>query len=134
MRPTCCHPHPLAWIGYHSVQRGDGLSTPVSRPSSVGPGPTLVAQTRLSSGTVTGETAMQSMQTPAFHGSMPQDGHLYMQTNETHNAVVHYLRSASGEITEVERTSTRAAGSGVFKPISGQESAPHAFEAAGSVS
>jgi hypothetical protein len=33
----------------------------------------------------------------------------------------------------VERTATGGAGSGVFKPISGQESAPNAFEGAGSV-
>ena len=69
----------------------------------------------------------------AAHGEMLRAGHLYMQTNETRNAVVHYLRSPGGEINEVERTSTGAAGSGVFKPISGQESAPNAFEGAGSV-
>ena len=28
-------------------------------------------------------------------------GHLYMQTNETRNFVVHYRRSANGAITEV---------------------------------
>jgi 6-phosphogluconolactonase (cycloisomerase 2 family) len=33
----------------------------------------------------------------------------------------------------VERTATSGAGSGTFKPISGQESAPNAFEGAGSV-
>ena len=60
-------------------------------------------------------------------------GHLYMQTNETRNAVIHYRRSPNGELTEVERTSTGGAGSGTFKPISGQESAPNAFEGAGSV-
>jgi 6-phosphogluconolactonase (cycloisomerase 2 family) len=60
-------------------------------------------------------------------------GHLYMQTNETRNAVVHYHRSASGALTELERVSTSGAGSGVFKPISGQDSAPNAFEGAGSV-
>jgi 6-phosphogluconolactonase (cycloisomerase 2 family) len=60
-------------------------------------------------------------------------GHLYMQTNETGNEVIHYRRAANGEITEMERTSTGGAGSGVFKPISGQESAPNAFEGAGSV-
>jgi 6-phosphogluconolactonase (cycloisomerase 2 family) len=62
-----------------------------------------------------------------------RDGHLYMQTNETKNAVVHYRWSASGTLTEVERIPTGGAGSGVFKPISGQESAPNAFEGAGSV-
>lgn len=60
-------------------------------------------------------------------------GHLYMQTNEVKNAVVHYQRSASGALKEVERVMTGGAGSGVFKPISGQESAPNAFEGAGSV-
>ena len=60
-------------------------------------------------------------------------GHLYMQTNEVKNAVVHYHRSANGTLTEVERVATGGAGSGVFKPISGQDSAPNAFEGAGSV-
>lgn len=60
-------------------------------------------------------------------------GHLYMQTNETRNCIVHYHRGANGMITEVERTATGGRGSGTFKPISGQESAPNAFEGAGSV-
>jgi 6-phosphogluconolactonase (cycloisomerase 2 family) len=60
-------------------------------------------------------------------------GHLYMQTNEIRNAVVHYRRGEDGKITEIGRTSTGGAGSGTFKPISGQESAPNSFEGAGSV-
>jgi 6-phosphogluconolactonase (cycloisomerase 2 family) len=60
-------------------------------------------------------------------------GHLYMQTNEIKNVVIHYHRSANGTLTEVERVATGGAGSGTFKPISGQESAPNAFEGAGSV-
>lgn len=60
-------------------------------------------------------------------------GHLYMQTNEVKNAIIHYHRSADGSLTEVERVATGGAGSGTFKPISGQESAPNAFEGAGSV-
>jgi 6-phosphogluconolactonase (cycloisomerase 2 family) len=60
-------------------------------------------------------------------------GHLYMQTNEIHNSIVHYRWSASGTLAEVERVPTGGAGSGTFKPISGQESAPNAFEGAGSV-
>ena len=60
-------------------------------------------------------------------------GHLYMQTNEVRNAIVHYRWSKSGTLTEVERVPTGGAGSGTFKPISGQESAPNAFEGAGSV-
>jgi 6-phosphogluconolactonase (cycloisomerase 2 family) len=60
-------------------------------------------------------------------------GHLYTQTNEIQNAIIHYHRAASGALTEVERIPTGGAGSGTFKPISGQESAPNAFEGAGSI-
>ena len=60
-------------------------------------------------------------------------GHLYMQTNEVKNTIIHYHRSANGTLTEVERIATGGAGSGTFKPISGQESAPNSFEGAGSV-
>jgi len=60
-------------------------------------------------------------------------GHLYMQTNEIQNSIVHYRLSTSGTLTEEERVPTGGAGSGTFKPISGQESAPNAFEGAGSV-
>jgi 6-phosphogluconolactonase (cycloisomerase 2 family) len=60
-------------------------------------------------------------------------GHLYMQTNEIRNCVVHYRWSASGALAEVERIPTGGAGSGMFKPISGQESAPNAFEGAHSI-
>src|SRR5215467_10636459 len=60
-------------------------------------------------------------------------GHLYIQTNEVQNCIVHYRWSASGALTEAERVATGGAGSGEFKPISGQESAPNAFEGAASV-
>jgi hypothetical protein len=55
------------------------------------------------------------------------------KTNEVRNAVVHFVRCACGELTQVERTSTGGAGSGLFKPISGQESAPNTFEGTRSV-
>jgi hypothetical protein len=60
-------------------------------------------------------------------------GHLYIQTNERRNAIIHYVRRSDGTLAESGRTATGGAGSGVFKPISGQESAPNAFEGAGSV-
>ena len=69
----------------------------------------------------------------AMDMSSQDGGHLYMQTNEIRNAIVHYRWSKSGTLTEVERVPTGGAGSGTFKPISGQESAPNAFEGAGSV-
>jgi 6-phosphogluconolactonase (cycloisomerase 2 family) len=67
------------------------------------------------------------------NGPMSRSGHLYMQTNEVRNVVIHYHRAADGTISEVERVATGGAGSGTFKPISGQESAPNAFEGANSV-
>jgi 6-phosphogluconolactonase (cycloisomerase 2 family) len=73
-----------------------------------------------------------SMQGTAGDGS-PQPGHLYMQTNEPRNFVVHYVRNADGTLTESDRILTGGAGSGTYKPISGQESAPNAFEGAASV-
>src|ERR1700751_1872026 len=66
-------------------------------------------------------------------GMNGRGGHLYMQTNEVKNAIIHYHRSANGTLTEVERILTGGAGSGVYKPISNQDSAPNAFEGAGSV-
>jgi hypothetical protein len=59
-------------------------------------------------------------------------GHLYMQTNETRNALVHYRRSASGMLTELERLPTGGAGSGVLSPIY-HTNRPNDFEGAGSV-
>src|ERR1700746_2025641 len=66
-------------------------------------------------------------------GMNGRGGHLYMQTNEVKNAIIHYQRSANGTLTEVERVATGGAGSGTYKPISGQEGAPNSFEGAGSV-
>jgi hypothetical protein len=68
--------------------------------------------------------ALAETQTPTRPG-----GHLYMQTNETQNAVIHYLRSANGTINEVERIPTGGSGSGVFRPLY-QANGPNAFEAA----
>lgn len=64
---------------------------------------------------------------------MPTGGQLYMQTNEIENAIIHYRRDAKGVLAEEQRIPTGGAGSGTFKPISGQDSAPNAFEGAGSV-
>src|SRR5262245_5606991 len=75
------------------------------------------------------ESNMSKEMMMSSHGG----GHLYMQTNEIRNCVIHYHRAANGMITEVGRTATGGSGSGTFKPISGQESAPNAFEGAGSV-
>jgi 6-phosphogluconolactonase (cycloisomerase 2 family) len=77
--------------------------------------------------------AKEAMMTKDMSMAKGQPGHLYMQTNEVANAIIHYERKADGSLIEVERVSTGGAGSGEFKPISGQESAPNAFEGAGSI-
>jgi hypothetical protein len=74
----------------------------------------------------------QSVPRQPLQGDTRQGGHLYMQTNETRNVVVHYLRSANGTITEVERFPTGGPGSGDFSPIY-QVNRPNDFEGAGSV-
>jgi WD40 repeat protein len=76
---------------------------------------------------------MKNPMAMGVHDEMATGGHLYMQTNEVQNCVVHYSRAADGTLTEVGRCLTGGAGSGTFKPISGQESAPNAFEGARSV-
>src|SRR5262249_12463708 len=76
---------------------------------------------------------IEMMRPSGIRTSNGHGGHLYMQTNEIKNCIVHYHWSTSGTLTEVERYLTGGAGSGEFKPISGQESAPNAFEGAASV-
>jgi 6-phosphogluconolactonase (cycloisomerase 2 family) len=79
------------------------------------------------------EHSMQAMK--PMHSMIGDEavGHLYVQTNELRNAVVQFRRCANGAIEEVNRVSTGGAGSGEFKPTSGQESAPNAFEGAASI-
>jgi 6-phosphogluconolactonase (cycloisomerase 2 family) len=74
----------------------------------------------------------QSEATQAVQGDQGRGGHLYMQTNETQNAIIHYLWSASGTLTEAERILTNGPGSGGFSPIY-LISRPNDFEGAGSV-
>jgi hypothetical protein len=77
--------------------------------------------------------AKEAMMVKDMSMAKGKPGHLYMQTNEIKNVIIHYERSSTGALTEVERISTGGAGSGEFKPISGQESSPNAFEGAGSI-
>src|ERR687895_968755 len=77
-----------------------------------------------------------SRQMGGMHGEMMlprQVGQLYTQTNELRNSIIHYRRAQDGTIEEVDRVATGGEGSGEFKPVSAQESAPNAFEGAGSV-
>jgi ATP/maltotriose-dependent transcriptional regulator MalT len=52
--------------------------------------------------------------TQASEGRLLQGGHLYIQTSEIRNSVIHYLRAPDGKITEVERRLIDGSGSGAF--------------------
>jgi 6-phosphogluconolactonase (cycloisomerase 2 family) len=45
---------------------------------------------------------------------MHASGHLYLQTNEKQNQVIHYVRGEDGRLTELERCATGGSGSGSF--------------------
>ena len=77
-------------------------------------------------------SAPQMRMSKAVSTSHPRGGHLYMQTNEVKNAIIHYHRSANGALSEVERVATGGAGSGVISPIY-HISRPNDFEGAGSL-
>jgi len=62
-----------------------------------------------------------------------QSGSVYTQTNGIANEIIHYGRQENGKLVELARVSTGGKGSGTFKPITGQESAPNAFEGVGSI-
>jgi hypothetical protein len=47
-------------------------------------------------------------------GMSGRGGHLFMQTNEIRNSVIHYHRLANGTLTELERVATGGAGSGTY--------------------
>jgi 6-phosphogluconolactonase (cycloisomerase 2 family) len=74
-----------------------------------------------------------AMNPPGMQPHMSAGGHVYMQTNEARNWVIHYLRSPDGTITESERCLTGGTGSGGYNPIVNRESTPNPFEGARSV-
>ena len=62
-------------------------------------------------------TAVGSARASATPTKKADGGHLYMQTNEVENAIIHYRWSANGGLAEVERVATGGAGSGELSPI-----------------
>ncbi|MEO7802545.1 MAG: hypothetical protein ABIR81_11115 [Ginsengibacter sp.] len=60
-------------------------------------------------------------------------GALYIQTNGITNEIISYTRMEDGNLVEAQRIATGGAGSGLYKPISDQASAPNAFEGVKSV-
>jgi 6-phosphogluconolactonase (cycloisomerase 2 family) len=77
-------------------------------------------------------TTVGSAQAPTTATKKASGGHLYMQTNEVKNAIIHYNRSANGALAEMERVATGGAGSGELSPIY-HINRPNDFEGAGSV-
>jgi hypothetical protein len=66
----------------------------------------------------------QPMAAPAMRPQVNGGGHLYTQTNESQNCVIHYLRAPDGTITESDRIPTGGAGSAGYNPIVSRESTP----------
>lgn len=61
-------------------------------------------------------------------------GSLYIQSNAAEaNEVFHYGRRQDGTLSLVGKHPTGGKGSGTYKPLTGQDPAPNAFEGAGSV-
>jgi 6-phosphogluconolactonase (cycloisomerase 2 family) len=77
-------------------------------------------------------TIVGSAQAPTTPTKKAAGGHLYMQTNEVENAIIHYHWSAKGPLAELERVATGGAGSGELSPIY-HVKRPNDFEGAGSV-
>jgi len=77
-------------------------------------------------------TPVGSAQSPTTPTKKAAGGHLYMQTNEVENAIIHYHWSAKGPLAELERVATGGPGSGELSPIY-HVKRPNDFEGAGSV-
>lgn len=77
-------------------------------------------------------TTVGSAQAPTTPAKKNAGGHLYMQTNELQNSIIHYHWSANGALAEVEHVATGGAGSGQLSPIY-HINRPNDFEGAGSV-
>jgi hypothetical protein len=60
------------------------------------------------------QAAPQSQMMQAPQGQMMHGGHLYIQTNEVRNVIIHYFRGPDGTITEAGRIFTGGGGSGTF--------------------
>src|SRR5688500_4224509 len=59
--------------------------------------------------------AAQARPSAAASDSTGNVGHLYMQTNETQNRIMHFGRKADGKLKLLGSVPTGGAGSGVFK-------------------
>src|SRR5215831_10232845 len=112
--------------------RHGGMVMSNEQPASAMPGQQSM-QMQTPQGGSMGQPGMVAQPGMMPQPTMMQGGHLYTQTNEIRNCVIHYFRAPDGKLSEMERVFTAGAGSGTFKPVSGQESAPNAFEGANSV-
>ncbi|HAV1831694.1 TPA: beta-propeller fold lactonase family protein [Enterobacter hormaechei subsp. steigerwaltii] len=59
--------------------------------------------------------------------------HIYVNANETLNKVIHYAQLKDGSLVEVSRIPTNGAGTGGYKVLTGQKSAPDNLVSAGAV-
>lgn len=71
----------------------------------------------------------------AYAVEAPQytDEHIYINTNDVANKVIHFRQAANGELVEQSRLPTRGLGTGGDKPITGQSFAPDPLVSAGAI-
>ena len=105
-------------------------ASPPDPPGEMSP---MMAQGGMSPAEPHGEMSPMMAHGERSMGDTSAVGHVYVQTNETRNCVIHYHRAADGTLTEYERVPTGGAGSGGYNPIVNRESTPNPFEGARSV-
>lgn len=93
----------------------------------------MMGHDQMRSGESPGEQSPGSAAEMSMGGHMSAGGHVYVQTNETHNCVIDFRRAPDGTLVESERVATGGAGSGGYNPIVNRESTPNPFEGARSV-
>ena len=73
-------------------------------------------------------TGAHALEAPQYTGE-----HIYINTNDVANKVIHYRQTADGALVEQSRLPTRGLGTGGYKPLTGQASAPDALVSAGAI-
>lgn len=61
------------------------------------------------------------------------NSHVYVNANDVNNHVIHFVRRSDGSLLEMDRVLTKGAGTGEFKPLTGQASAPDALVSDGAI-
>jgi len=74
-----------------------------------------------------------SLTAVAFSVQAAQKSHVYTETNEVINKIIHFSRNSDGTLNEVGKINTGGKGTDGFKPSTGDASAPDTLLSAGAV-